>query len=325
MDFKKFLMDNPDEFVVVYIDNKAVGNDIMPEFKNVTESIFGRDMIFTPQDVEDQNNLGSWPTVGELVSKGKQIAFENNRGSWEGTIADETFWTPTLWSGSRGGTQFGPGSFNEFPECTVGSTFFYGRGQSRFFDGSINLGEAFNRLPTSGIWGSRGNRELDRQELTDMADCGIARYDMDQLEPEDMQHFVWSWDRDQPKADEGSCTYMGANGRWASGDCSATKLFACATASTQGGSVEWLLQETGVTFAQAASSCQEGTTFELPRDGYQNSKLADLANGQDVWVNYRIECPYGGSSVSQCVAACPASTKDAANSCAERCKRLCKS
>jgi hypothetical protein len=259
---------------------QAVTRGQLPEFQEITERLAG-DMIFRPEHVANPNDLSTWPSVAELVSQGRRLILENNRNDWAGTEADHTFWTGPIWSGSRSGSQFGLSSFNSYPSCTVGSTDYYGRGQSRWFDGSINLGSDTNGHP---LWGGNSNRFVADSSLQALTDCGINVFSKDQLIPDNMQHFVWSWAKGE-LLQAGDCAQLGSDGRWHSGSCGSSYRHACSTVSMTSGEGTWVLSEAGGAFGEA--QCPQGTSFDAPLDGLQNSRLADLANGELLWINYR--------------------------------------
>merc|ERR1719223_1027628 len=127
-----------------------------------------------------------------------------------------------------------------------------------------------------------------------MADCGIGRLDKDQLQPANMEHFVWSWERDEPSMVDGCAALSARTGRWYSINCNTAQLpAACATSSMrEGGQARWVLSQRPVGFEGAAEVCNAtsiGAVYDHPWDGLQNTQLFDLAvaAGVDVLINYR--------------------------------------
>jgi hypothetical protein len=257
--------ENRNEVIGLYIDNKNVGADHIEDFTSIVIRVFG-DLLFTAEHKRTEYP-NSWPTVAELVAKSRRVFIENNDETWIGNpTADKYFFTPTLW------VQFGPERFAQYPACTVDNNDHYGRQLTRSLDGSLTLGPAF-------LW--EGRTDYPLQTIVDMAQCSINIQSMDQLTPDTAQYFVWSWERDQPNPGY-VCASMGPTGRWRTADSSLQLPHACVSNTSES---DWVL---GSTAPWGGGSCPAGYSFGFPPTGILNTKLAVVAAGAQVWLNYRV-------------------------------------
>lgn len=260
--------DNRNEIMDLYIDNKNVNANLIPDFVNLTLAIFG-DILFTPEQKQTEYP-DRWPTIAELVAKNRRVFLENRRDSWLGDgLAARYIFTPSIWS-----VQFGPNNFQKYPLCTVDNQDFRGREMTRSLDGSLTLGPAF-------LW--EGRTDYPVNTIYEMSQCSINMQAMDQVTPITMQYFVWSWDQNQPNPNYPCTALNGQNSRWSTLDCNSVLPAACVNQSND---FDWVLTA-GLAWNNAGNACPSGYIFGLPWTGIVNSKLNQVANGQSVWVNYR--------------------------------------
>jgi len=106
-----------------------------------------------------------------------------------------------------------------------------------------------------------------------------------------MEYFTWSWQRGEPSASTG-CALLGSNGRWhVAASCDEEHFVGCIpTDSTVSATAElqWVLSTSQVSFSRAQTACPSGYQFALPLTGRMNKALANLAGGQEIWVNLEL-------------------------------------
>eukprot|EP00004_Rigifila_ramosa_P006690 TRINITY_DN1760_c1_g1_i1.p1 TRINITY_DN1760_c1_g1~~TRINITY_DN1760_c1_g1_i1.p1 ORF type:complete len:475 (-),score=68.95 TRINITY_DN1760_c1_g1_i1:66-1457(-) len=267
------LPQNTEEFIILYYDTKFTPSpEIVLEAVEPLYEVFGP-RLFT--NIERETLFPTrWPTLGELFGLGKQIMVENNADIFLAVdLARDTIFTPTSWSSSRGGSQFGFGSFSPFPACTVNNQFYYNLALIRGLDGSISKG------PVSQS--SKGLTESDMQQLWE---CGVNTVGVDQMQADYMPYFVWSWAPGQPTGP--GCTVMNSEGRWEITDCNLRLRHACQVQGTsEDDDTKWVLSAT--TSPWAAPQCPQGAYFAAPTTGYANSVVRSVAAGSPVWLAHQ--------------------------------------
>ena len=258
------LPENSQELVGIYLDNKNVKVEHVEAFARVFLDVFG-DIMFTPEQ-KNAEYPDRWPTVAELVTKNRRVYLENSDEEWLGNpTADRYFFTPTPW------VQFGPERFEGYPNCSISGTNYYGRQLTRSLDGSLTLGPAF-------LW--EGRSDYPDQSIIDMAKCSINIQSLDQITPDRIQHFVWSWERDQPNSAY-SCPHVTSSGRWRTGDCARALPHACVSTTDE---TNWTLT---VAARYGAGVCPTGYTWSYPETGFLNQRLFAISAGMDVWLNFQ--------------------------------------
>eukprot|EP00002_Diphylleia_rotans_P006767 TRINITY_DN16152_c0_g1_i1.p1 TRINITY_DN16152_c0_g1~~TRINITY_DN16152_c0_g1_i1.p1 ORF type:complete len:470 (-),score=87.47 TRINITY_DN16152_c0_g1_i1:142-1551(-) len=260
---------NSKEFVFIYFDTKFVGDSQKVTW--IIDALFQSfgSKLFTKAD-KNYHFPTKWPSLNELFALGKQVLAENNADYWNSVpVAAEAVFTPTIWSAA----QFGKGSFRPYPDCTVNGRFYFGSEFIRALDTSIAKGPV-----------SQPNRDsmLSTQDMANFAACGVNFIAMDQVQHDYIQHYIWSWDKDEPRSSS-ACGYMKANGRWASTSCTSSFQAAC---MSQSDSNTWVLSNTASAYDKVV--CPSGYRFSAPRNGYSNSRLKSVAGGRTVWVAVRV-------------------------------------
>lgn len=263
------LPENKNEIVTIYIDNKNVGVDLASEFVALNEQIMG-DIAFRPTH-KNSDYPDRWPTIAELLAKGRRVVFEQQNQEWKNVPeAEALFFTPTLWNGVQVGPE--PQNFQPFPSCLIEGNDNYNVRMSRSLDGSLTLGPAF-------LWEGRTNYPLET--VNNMTDCSVQVQSLDQVGPAAMEAFVWTWERNEPNS-QYSCTLLNRSGRWETADCNSAHRAACVSTRNE---LDWIVSSSYTTFA--AASCPSGYVFSHPVAGRMNSVLTAAAAGQFVWLNYR--------------------------------------
>jgi hypothetical protein len=121
--------------------------------------------------------------------------------------------------------------------------------------------------------------------LRGLTECNVTAISLDQISLEKIQAAVWSWDIGQPdNVNDEDCTEMWGNGRWNDVRCDATWAYACYNSTTK----TWNLTSRAGAWQNGSSVCERefpGSQFSVPRNGYENKRLADIAKGRRVWLN----------------------------------------
>lgn len=242
------LEDNLEEIVVLYFDTKI---NMLPE--HITSG--NDDILRVFGDMVWKYSEGSplQLTIDEMLSKNKRIVIESNKESWlKPSSGDAVVFYPVLWS-----HQFGSGSFQEYPNCTVeGDTKWYGTEMVRALDGSFI--EAATR-------------------------CGVQIASTDYINPDDMKFYVWSWDQQEPSLIDG-CTAMLPSGRWATLPCDTELSYACIDESAFESGALWKI-DLSAAGPWSKSSCPTGSSFAAPHNGYSNALLNTQGYAQMLWLN----------------------------------------
>jgi len=115
-----------------------------------------------------------------------------------------------------------------------------------------------------------------------MTDCGVNFQALDQIVPATMERFVWTWERDEPSGN--GCAFLNPEtSRWSiDQNCETKRPHACV--SFQGHNQNWIL---GSSSTFSSPICPSGYEFGIPVHGYFNKQLSQLANGQQIWINFR--------------------------------------
>lgn len=130
--------------------------------------------------------------------------------------------------------------------------------------------------------GSGGGGDVTRADARNMARCGVNMIGLDNLVPFDerLAELVWSWAPGEPR--QGACAYQGRDGRFRSSGCGHKRRFACHDGTT------WTIPVRAGAWGQGAKVCARyGTSFAVPRTGFDNEQLKAVAGGAELWMAYR--------------------------------------
>ncbi len=106
------------------------------------------------------------------------------------------------------------------------------------------------------------------------------------------QSTIWSFDVDDYAAN--TYAYMKANARWSTAPAATQYAYACSNQAPGQflPSPDWMVTTQTGPFQNGESACQAHSAlwhFARPVNGAQNAALAQVANGQLVWVNYKAQ------------------------------------
>jgi hypothetical protein len=271
-EIKQFLFtpENKNEFVIFYFDDEE-DLETWRKVDLVLQGIayhFGNS-VFTPMD-KQRLFPNAWPSMRQLNAAGKNLMFVS-RTDYGGAMSNVLFARANLWS------EYGPFPFQPYPTCTLKDGSPIGHGKiSRVLGDSLSYGPFYA--------GYDGQMMLP-EDLLQEARCNVNFACVDQASPILVEGFVWSWDKQQPKAIAGGCTVAQPNGRWATLDCSTRLPAACL--NPKNGTFAISSSPT----AWASASCPTGYTFSRPSNGHENAQLhaalrSSLWASSSVWLNH---------------------------------------
>ena len=129
--------------------------------------------------------------------------------------------------------------------------------------------------------------------VADLVNCGYNNIGMADVGPAGARGFIWSWAEAEPKRTPGACqaaamTYV--RGSWTAQPCNTTYPALCrrgeATLPAGASPALWNITSRAVQFSQAPTECSrlgDGWAFDLPRDGRENTLVAQSALFSGLW------------------------------------------
>jgi hypothetical protein len=174
-------------------------------------------------------------------------------------------------------------SYRAFPACdSTYSRSVYDSKFVRYFEDSTFVSAATN--PTESPAQAQAQM-LTPTRVGNMTRCGVNLFGLDQILPDDgrIEASIWSWLKGQPDSGVGRCALQRSDGRWLTQPCQDPHLAACRSA---GG---WSTTQHAVPYNRAISACRaSGASFDIPRTGYENSRLRQAAGSSAVWLRYAL-------------------------------------
>jgi hypothetical protein len=211
----------------------------------------------------------------DVRARGAQVVLVGNcRSGW---ASDVYSWDDNhVESGSTPG-------YRPFPACDATyNRSVYDSKLTRYYEDSTFVSAAID--PTQSP-AQHDAQALTPARVTSMSRCGVNLFGFDQLLPHDgrIEASIWSWIRGEPDTDDGRCGLQRADGRWDNRPCRTHHRAACRYSGT------WKLTRHPIPYARAAAACRaRHATFDLPRTGYQNSQLRQVAGSHGVWLRFRL-------------------------------------
>lgn len=263
-EIKKWLDENVDEIVVLYLDVKplciALPSQTSAAYKIMVD-VFG-DTIWSRKDGD--------PLVAsrnEFLRRGKRVLFEDHDDGWNNPAHGEEVlvFTPDLFH-----LQFGENDISPYPNCSIGSTTF-----ESWYPPVLNVS---NKYWARGL--GFGNAKDD---VTGSMRCGVQILSPNYIQPADLEGYVWTVERNSSWSPESNaCMAMLPSKRWGiaskhNEDCSILRPFACRNKYDD---TVWVLGGNNNTL-----HCPEGFVAIPPTNGYANEKLAEVAAGRTVYLN----------------------------------------
>jgi hypothetical protein len=283
-EIRGWLNEHPRQVVLLYLED-ALGDPAgYAETVSVLDSGLkrpdGSSLIYRPSPSEMTEkgcaNLPLGISRDDVRARGAQVVLVGNcRSGW---AADVYGWDDNhVESGSTPEYRPFPACDKTYPRAIYDSKFV------RYYEDSTFVSTAVDP--------SQSPEQAEAQALTpervaSMTRCGVNLFGFDQLLPNDgrIEASIWSWVRGQPDAAGGRCGLQRADGRWVTRPCKHRHRAACRAAS--GG---WTLTSRAVRYSRARSACRARQAgFGIPRNGYENSQLRQVAGKQRVWLRYRL-------------------------------------
>jgi hypothetical protein len=273
-----------DKVILLYLDNnfgpQAAYDKTIHELDTELARPDGKQLIYRP----DPGSIGSSGCADlPLGVSRKDVRRTGARvivvgGCESGWSADVFSWDDNhVESGSTPG-------YKPFPTCDA--TYpreVYDTNLVRYYEDSTFVSAAVDPNEAEADYEANS---LSPAKVSAMTACGVNLLGMDQILAQDgrLEASVWSWARGQPRRRHGDCTVQrGRDGRWAARRCTTHHLVGCR--ADDGG---WSVSASPVRYGRSFAACKEqGEHFTLPRTGYENATLHQLAASQTVWLHRR--------------------------------------
>ena len=273
-----WLEEHPSQVLLLYLEDELGDPAGYTETIKVLDDTLG-DRIYRPSPsemtAEGCANLPLGISRDDVRARSAHVVLVGNcRSGW---AADVYGWDDVhVESGSTP-------DYRPFPACdaTYGRDVYDSK-LVRYYEDSTFVSAATD--PTQ----SPADHEADMlspARVADMTRCGVGLFGFDQLLPHDgrIKATIWSWLKNEPSADSGRCGLQREDGRWLTGPCKAKQRAVCRGA---GGLV---LTPRPIRWDRAESACgKQSASFDLPRTGYENSLLRQLAGAERVWLRYQL-------------------------------------
>jgi hypothetical protein len=276
------LPQNSQEIVGLFLDNRVPDYNIQTVVDDIT-NVLGS-MLITPGYIANTYG-GVWPSAQQLVKLNKRVFVETNcynPNNYTGTNITTVAFYPTLWDAY----QDDPDTVEPFPNCTIqNDPTWYGNSWVRILEGTVVWFPDYDERSSGGVF--------DRQAgIADMMNCGVGNIAISNFGPDVLPGLVWTWAAGEPKPINASCRAAAmttVRGRWTAQDCNNVWPAMCrkGSPSIPAGNNPNAFQVTSpVNFHNAAAACASlgaGWTFDVPRDGRENTLIATNATLTSLW------------------------------------------
>ncbi len=167
-------------------------------------------------------------------------------------------------------------SRNNCSYITVEKNAFYTKGEPK---------KASHRRP-SKVWiktvlGNSWALKTEEEVKAYFISNEMAPLKFDYITPKLVKAAIWSWEPQYDfKNKKGNCVVTNSSGHWVSNNCFQKKSFACKQGE------RWMVTSHKSIFSEGKKYCHEefpGSTFELPRNGYENDLVR--RKGTEVYLN----------------------------------------
>jgi hypothetical protein len=277
-ELRKWLVANPHEFVLVYLENQlAPGGPIASQEQahDVAAGIIKQQLgslVYRPPAGLTASSCAPMPydkSRAAILKTGAQVMLVGNcgPGSWNQWV----FTRGPAWDESGNPTDYSASDCAADMRAREGHTSF-----RRFYEESPWLEAMTN-----------ATQVLTAQTTARMVRCGVNIVGFDQLQPFDgrLEAMVWSWAKGEPAA-SGGCAVQGADTRFHATGCEERHRFACVDAH-----LDWHVTDAAGPWRHGAKACAAkfpGSSFGVPPNGYRNQQLAAAAGSGTgaVWLNY---------------------------------------
>jgi hypothetical protein len=260
-----WLRANPNQVLLLYVEDHLETTDGYAQGAKALQAAFG-DLLYAP------GGAGCTPlpmdgTRNEVLAAGKQALVISG-------CHDGAGWNGSIFSGAaRAKDETGAAGYGEDGSCDAARPpAVYDSHLLRVFEDSTALSATVDQ----------GRNPITPKKAAALQRCAVDITGFDQLLPDDgrLAASVWSWAPGEP-ASTGDCAVQTADGRWHATPCKGRHAVACRAADGT-----WSI---GREHPLEAARCPDGTTFSVPRYGYEGVELsAAMAAAQvdSVWLAY---------------------------------------
>ena len=279
-EIKAWLDNHPSQVVLLYLEDELGADAGYTETIQTIDNVLGS-KVYRPSATEmgpkGCANLPLSISRDDVRARGAQVVIVGNcRSGW---ASDVYGWDDVhVESGSTP-------NYKPFPACDATyNRSVYDSKMVRYFEDSTFVATAIDPTQTPA---EHQAGMLTPDKVASMTRCGVHLFGLDQILPHDgrIKASIWSWAKNEPSADGGSCGLQRASdGRWVTAPCKEHHRAVCRAAD--GGLTLTAKRES---YDGAAKACaKSGAIFDLPRTGYENSMVRQQAGGDAVWLAYRL-------------------------------------
>lgn len=277
-EIKKWLVDNPDQTIVILLEDYIDRDPDEVEFG--IELQFGGDPSI---GVYRTTNAGGPPTRAQMLKHGRVfIAAQNDS---YGTVVWQKTGDRQIWKRAGGQPING---FSPYPTCNTGDGPFLPLPQESYLVSEIN---------GDRIDGFLGPADLvEAADLREVSKCGIDIINIDDILDADeadngerLKGAIWSWTEGDRGHLGDAALMVGSTGRWRSANPADHHPYACRMG---GAGLYGALKITTASgpWADGWDACQAEygatATFMVPVNGWLNHQLNLKNLPADVWLNY---------------------------------------
>jgi hypothetical protein len=270
---RRWLDANKHQVLLVYLENQLYPADPVAsqELAHTTaasllEDAFGS-LIYKPRGTSPGHcaTLPYSTSRDAVLASGAQVLLVGNCGP--GTWHNDVFERGSKWDEHGDPSNYTTANCAADSAARAGDTSF-----RRFFEDSTFLTAA-----------TGGPQSLTPDTVARMVRCGVNIIGMDQLMPQDgrLASSVWSWAQNEPSSS--GCAYQGADGRFRTSGCEATRHYACVDAAG------WHVTSATGPWQGGVAACETefpGSSYSVPVNGYRNALLQTANTPGDAWLNY---------------------------------------
>lgn len=274
-----WLEKHPTQVLLLYLEDDLGDPAGYPETLQVLDDVLGN-AIYKPSasEMTDKGcaNLPLGISRDDVRKRGAQVVLVGKcRAGWASHVYG---WDDVhVESGSTP-------DYKPFPACdaTYGRDVYDSK-LVRYYEDSTFVATAIDPAQTPA---QREADALSPEKVASMTRCGVGLFGFDQLLPNDgrIKASIWSWTKNEPNAKGGRCGLGRADGRWLTRPCGTRHQAVCRSAAGL------TLTPRAVPYAAARAACgSKGASFDLPRTGYENAQLRQLAGKSGVWLRYKLD------------------------------------
>lgn len=270
-EIRAWLDANPDEVIMVYLENTLDSNPIAHDTAAGDISDVLGDLAY--KSSPPCTPLPMQISRSEIRASGARVLLTGNCGpgsAWGSLV----FERGPLWDES--GIDYGD-DFPAYPCTSERAEHDYSKNLVRRYGDETGLSLALG-----------GGGDVTVTDAYNMARCGVDMLGFDHLVAFDPRMFaeVWSWAVDEPGP--GPCAYHGSDGRFYADDCLEVRPFVCQAGDT------WIQTTSSGSWDKGADACAAvGATFAVPKNGYDNERVKQAKGSGEAWMNYS-EIPDAG-------------------------------